>query len=326
MFIVTGASFALMKSAIFSSIGLFAHDMKHHASVMSYVEATYACGTFAGYFVFSAYGETGRPGSTDWLMIYFVIAGVAMLAMLWLWFTPVDESQIHTAEQLAKPFYLDFLVMVKLATSAVAVTFVASVFNYDVLSEGIMKWLPTYNNEVLHIPVALSIQLTSILAGTAVLGRVLGGIAVRFFNWLAVLLTCLALSAFLVVISLPLASQAATTPITSWQTAPLAAYIFPLIGMATAPIYPIINSAMLSALPPRQHGAMSGLIMLSSALGATVGSLVTGHVFELYGGASAFYWTLIPMAVLAGLLVLLYALEKKATTSQPGLEPASPAA
>jgi MFS transporter, FHS family, glucose/mannose:H+ symporter len=57
MFIGTGVSFALMKSAIFSSIGLFAHDMKHHASVMSYLEATYACGTFAGYFVFSAYGE-----------------------------------------------------------------------------------------------------------------------------------------------------------------------------------------------------------------------------------------------------------------------------
>ena len=320
LFVVTGVAFALMKSAIFASLGLLAHDIKHHASLMSYLEATYACGTFAGYFIFSAYGDEVHPSSTQWLLIYYLVAATAVLALAWLWMVPLDESEVRQKGTQSQSLVLDFIAMFKLAASAVAAAFVASVFTYDMLGEGVMKWLPTFNSEVLHIPVTLSIQLSSILAASAVLGRILGGIAVRFFHWLGVLLVCLGLAAVLVVIALPLAAQVSTVPVVSWQTAPLAAFIFPLIGMVTAPIYPVINSVMLSSLPPRQQGAMSGLIILSSALGATAGSLITGKVFQIYGGTSAFYWTLIPIALLAGFLVLLNALEKRAIARRAAME------
>jgi MFS transporter, FHS family, glucose/mannose:H+ symporter len=312
MFVVTGASFALVKSSIFASLGLLAHDIEHHASMMSYLEATFACGTFAGYFIFSSLGDDAEPASKAWLMIYYVLAAVAVLAMLVLWSAPFDESQVHKKAESLQSLLLDFVAMFKLAITAVAAAFVASVFTFDVLNEGIMKWLPTFNNEVLHIPVNLSIQMSSILAGSAVLGRIIVGIAVRFFHWLAVLLVCLGSAAGLVIFGLPLAERVNAVPIVSWQTAPLAVYIFPLIGMVTAPIYPIVNSVMLSSLPPRQHGAMTGLILLSSALGATAGSLVTGKVFEIYGGATAFYWMVIPIFVLVCSLTLLWYLEKKA--------------
>ena len=109
-------------------------------------------------------------------------------------------------------------------------------FTYDLLAEGINKWLPTYNNDVLHLPTALSIQLAA-LAASAVVGRLLGGLALRFAAWLPVLLTCLGLSAALVLISLPLTANIAAPLITGWRSAPLAAFIFPLIGMVTTPIY-----------------------------------------------------------------------------------------
>jgi FHS family glucose/mannose:H+ symporter-like MFS transporter len=57
------------------------------------------------------------------------------------------------------------------------------------------------------------------------------------------------------------------------------------------------------------------LIMLCSASGATVGSLVTGNIFQNYGGTTAFYWTLCPIVVLALSLVLLNHLEQKATAA-----------
>ncbi len=320
-FLVTGVGFALMKSSIFSAIGLLAHDIRAHAAFMSYLEATYAAGTFAGYFVFSAYSDAGR-NSTDWLLVYYVMAGVSVLAIAALWWAPLDESEIQDVQP--QPLLGDLTAMFKLATTAVAGAFVACVFTYDLLAEGINKWLPTFNSEVLHVPVALSIQLASIMAASAVLGRVLGGLALRFASWLTVLLTCLALSAVLVLVTLPLAESGGMPPVTSWRSAPIAAFIFPLIGMVTAPIYPVINSRVLSGLPLRQQGAMSGLIMLASALGATAGSFITGSIFQAYGGTRAFYWSLIPIALLAGSLLLLNALEKRAAVNVPALRTVSP--
>ena len=313
LFVSTGVAFALIKSAIFSSIGLVAHDTRTHASFMSYLEATYAFGTFAGYFVFSAYSGEEVAGSTGWLQVYYLLAGASILCMAFLWIAPIDESEVH--EDRSQPLSADFIAMLKLAATAVAGAFAACIFTYDFLAEGINKWLPTFNSDVLHIPVTLSIQLASITAASAVMGRVLGGVAVRFFSWLTVLLTCLVLSALLVLIALALATHVNAVAPTSWGTAPLAAYLFPLIGMVTAPIYPVINSLVLSSLPPRQHGAMSGLIMLCSALGATVGSLVTGNIFQNYGGTTAFYWTLCPIVILALSLVLLNHFERKATAA-----------
>jgi MFS transporter, FHS family, glucose/mannose:H+ symporter len=319
LFLVTGVAFALMKSSIFSAIGLLAHNIRAHATFMSYLEAMYAAGTFAGYFIFSAYSDD-RRGSTDWLLVYYIMAGVSVLAMLALWWAPLDESEVQDVQP--QPLLSDLTAMFKLATTAVAGAFVACVFTYDLLAEGINKWLPTFNNEVLHVPVALSIQLASIMAASAVLGRVLGGLALRFASWLTVLLTCLALSALLVLVTLPLAERGGMPPVTSWRSAPLAAFVFPLIGMVTAPIYPVMNSRVLSGLPARQQGAMAGLIMLSSALGATVGSFITGSIFQAYGGTMAFYWSLVPIALLAGSLLLLNALEKRAAAIAPELRSA----
>jgi fucose permease len=321
MFLVTGMAFALLKSAIFSSIGLLAHNIKGHASLMSYLEATFALGTFAGYFVFSAYSDETR-GSTEWLQIYYVMAGVSVMAFAVLWWVPFDESEVRSENP--QPLLADLTAMFKLATTAVAGAFVACVFTYDVLTEGIYKWLPTFNSEVLHVPMALSIQLTSIMAASAVLGRVLGGVAVRFVSWLTVLLTCLGLSAILVLVTLPLAKNGSMVLVTGWRSAPLAAFVFPLIGLVTAPIYPIINSRVLIGLPTRQHGAMTGLIMLCSALGATVGSLITGTIFQAYGGTMAFYWSLVPIGVLAASLLALNALEKRAVTVSSAMESTTP--
>ena len=153
LFVSTGVAFALIKSAIFSSIGLVAHDTRTHASFMSYLEATYAFGTFAGYFVFSAYSGEEVAGSTGWLQVYYLLAGASILCMAFLWIAPIDESEVH--EDRSQPLSADFIAMLKLAATAVAGAFAACIFTYDFLAEGINKWLPTFNSDVLHIPVTL---------------------------------------------------------------------------------------------------------------------------------------------------------------------------
>jgi fucose permease len=192
----------------------------------------------------------------------------------------------------------EFGQMFRLAAVPLVMVFVLCAFLYVLIEQSIMSWLPTYNQEVLRLPTSLSIQMASILAGSTALGRFLAGLLLKQFAWNRVLTLCLLLSGGLVLLAIPLASQVSEAAITGWGNAPLAAFVFPLIGLFLAPVYPAINSRILSSLPKHQHGLMSGLIIIFSALGGTTGSIITGNIFGLLGGQKAFYFSLIPMGML----------------------------
>ena len=115
----------------------------------------------------------------------------------------------------------------------------------------------------------------------------------------------------LVLVAIPLAREAATQTITGWGDAPFAVYIFPLIGLFLAPIYPAINSVILTTLPVNRHAVMSGLIVIFSALGGTTGSIITGQIFQHYGGETAFYFSLVPMTILLVCLFFFNRLQTK---------------
>ena len=171
-------------------------------------------------------------------------------------------------------------------------------FFYVLIEQSIMSWLPTFNNKVIQLPSTLSIQMASILAGSTAIGRFLAGMVLKKLNWFWVLIFCLLAASLLVIIAIPLAKNSSGQPITGWSTVPIAAFIFPMIGLLLAPIYPAINSVILSTLPKQKHGLMSGLIIIFSALGGTTGSIITGNIFQHYGGEVAFYFSLIPIAIL----------------------------
>ena len=60
------------------------------------------------------------------------------------------------------------------------------------------------------------------------------------------LTSCLLIAAALVLLAIPLANGAVAGAATGWGDAPIAAFIFPLIGLFLAPIYPTINSLILN--------------------------------------------------------------------------------
>ncbi|MBI5916568.1 MAG: MFS transporter [Bacteroidetes bacterium] len=309
LFAVVGASFALIKVSVYATIGIITSGEKEHVSFMSFIESFFMVGILAGYFVFSAFVDDANPQSTAWLNVYYLLAGIAFAAFLLLWSTPLDESAVHPAEQ--KPLADDFVEMFKLLAQMLVLVFIVSAFFYVLIEQSIMSWLPTYNSKVLNLPTALSIEMASILAASTALGRFLAGIVLRKINWYYVLTACLLAATVLVLTAIPLAKNVSGTTITGWSDAPLAAFIFPLIGLFLAPIYPAINSVILSALPPRMHGPMSGLIVIFSALGGTSGSLLTGYVFEKYGGQNAFYFSIFPITVLLVSLFIFNRLQKK---------------
>jgi fucose permease len=215
---------------------------------------------------------------------------------------------VHPA--VSKSLADDFVDMFKLAVLPIVLVFIISAFTYVLIEQSIMSWLPTFNSKVLNLPTTLSIQMASILAASTAVGRFTAGIALRKVHWFLVLVACLLFASMLVLVAIPL-SHSAHGEVTGWGNAPLAAFVFPLIGFFIAPIYPAINSVILSTLPARQHGAMSGLIVIFSALGGTTGSIITGHIFEAYGGQTAFYFSLVPISALIICLFLLNRLQKR---------------
>ena len=310
LFAATGASFAMIKISVFATIGIITKDKKEHASFMNFIESFFMVGILTGYFIFSAFVDDKNPQSTDWLKVYYLLAGIVGIAFLLLLSSPLDESSVKNTTH--QPLTNDFAEMFKLIALPIVIVFVASAFIYVLIEQSIMSWLPTYNSKVLHLPQTLSIQMASILAASTAIGRFLAGILLRKINWLLVLVTCLIIAGLLVIVAIPLANNAGNAVITGWSTAPLATFIFPMIGFLLAPIYPAINSVILSSLPPKKHGYMAGLIVIFSALGGTTGSIITGHIFQAYGGQTAFYFSLVPMSLLILLLVIFYRIQKKA--------------
>jgi fucose permease len=312
LFAATGTCFALIKVSVYGTIGLVTSDKKEHVSFMNFIESFFMVGILTGYFVFSVFVDDNNRQSTAWLNVYYILAGISLVAFFLLLSTSLDESRIKA--EADKSFWDDFVGMMRLAIVPLVMVFIASVFIYVLIEQSIMSWLPTFNSKVLHLSTTLSIQMASILAASTALGRFTAGIVLRKIHWFYVLVLCLVAAATLVLVTIPLAQQVKTTEITSWAHAPLAAFVFPLIGLFIAPIYPAINSIILSSLPVKQHGAMSGLIVIFSALGGTTGSVITGHIFEAYGGQTAFYFSLVPIALLAVCLFFFNMLQTKTDT------------
>lgn len=301
LFLMVGVSFGVVKVAVYSAIGLVTNNQSEHNSLMSNIEGFFMFGIALAYFLFPAFNVEGNPDA--WLNVYWVLAGLSMMAFLLL--TRADFNQEYDAP--GSSIAEDFLEMVKLIIKTLVIVFVASAFLFVMIEQGIMTWLPTFNNKVLNLPENVAIMMASILAVSLGVGRILAGQLAKKYSWVTVLTFCIFGAMAIVLFVLPKAVNANIESVETLADVPAIGYAFPLVGLFIAPIYPLLNSAVLSALPKKLHSPMSGLIIIFSALGGTLGSRIIGILFKELGADQAFTYTLIPMGLL---LVALFFLKK----------------
>lgn len=316
LFAAVGSSFALIKMSVYGAIGLVTKDNKEHISLMNFIESVFGVGIVVSYFIFPLFIDKNNPASTSWLNVYYLLGGISLVAFLLLLSSPLDESASKTNE--TENLINDVGRMFKLFIVPLVLVFLLCAFLYVLLEQSIMSWLPTFNNDVLKLNEVLSIRMASILSAAIALGRFVAGLLLRKVKWLYVLLICLVSAAAIVYFAMPAIKNFIATyhgnGITQLKDVPMIAFVFPLIGLFLAPIYPAINSVILSSLPKPQHGSMSGLIIIFSALGGSLGSVITGHVFDAYGGQIAFYLSLIPIIILIAGLLFFNRIQKKYVT------------
>lgn len=304
MFLSVGVSFALIKVSVYSTIGLITDDSNAHASMLNFIEGFFMIGVFGGYWLFAAFVDSENPGALGWLNVYWLLTALCVLNILILLWSKFPETPAPEGPPQLKK---DFGDMIGLLAIPAVLVFVISAFLYVLIEQGMGTWFPTFIADELFVPEAMSIQLTSIFAISLAIGRLGAGGFLRFVDWYWLLNGCVIAMAALLLVVLPLVSGQSSRPDMTWFNAPLPAYALPLVGLTLAPIYPAINSVILSSLPRRRHAAMAGLIVVFSALGGTTGSLVVGRLFGAFGGQKAFYTMLIPMA---GILIALFYLKR----------------
>lgn len=308
LFACIGVAFALIKVSVYSVIGLVTQNESQHNRLMSSIEGVFMFGIALAYFLFPAFNNPDSPDS--WLRVYWLLAAMSALSFLFLYFSSFDEGHEIPGIDLID----DMKQMFRLLTKILVAVFVLSAFLFVMIEQGIMTWLPSFNDRVLTLPENISIMMASILAISLGIGRLIAGELARKFSWLWILFFCILAAMAMVVFILPRTVDARVGEINSFSDLPLIAFAFPLVGLFIAPIYPLLNSAVLSALPKKLHSPMTGLIVIFSALGGTLGSRFIGYLFKNVGAGSAFYYTLIPL----GMLMLALFLLQKLTRSSPG--------
>ena len=244
------------------------------------------------------------------MQIYWIIAGLSFLAFLLLLFSKLDEKEAKIENTSLEKDFKEMIVMI---AKPLIIVFILSIFFYVMIEQSFSTWMPTFYKEILRAPTSLAIQAGSILAGATFLGRLLSGFVLLRIKWIHFLSFCLLAIAAIVLLVMPLTKNILieNNATMTWLNAPFVLYLLPIMGLFLAPIYPTLNSTILSSLPKHMHSSMSGLIVVFSALGGTTGSIITGHIFESFDGTTAFYFSLIPIALIFILIWTLYKMNKK---------------
>lgn len=291
LFLATGLSFAVVKVAVFALIGYITDSKKSHSSLMNLIETVFMLGIIFMYIVFPLFIDENDENA--WLRGYLLMAFIIAIAFIIILFSKFNIETDSSEEEKN-----DFKAMLKLCSKPIVWVFAAFAFFYVMTEQGIMTWLPTFNKETLKLDAKLGSQMAVLLMISIALGRFLTGILVKSIKWLYISVASVILAVILVLLVLPLAENVEVTTINSIADLPAVSYLFPLIGLFLAPLYPLINSTVLTSVDKSIHSSLAGILTFFSAVGGTVGSFLIGSLFDTLGGDKVFYLSLIPFGII----------------------------
>ncbi|HEY2648416.1 MAG TPA: MFS transporter, partial [Puia sp.] len=281
LFACVGISFAVIKVSVYSMIGLVTNSEKEHKSVLSSIESFFMIGIAAGFIAFPLFYSDTDPNA--WLTIYLLLAALIAVSFFILLFSKFNIQYEVPGTNIKD----DFIEMIKLLKRPLVLVFAIAAFMYVMTEQGIMSWLPTFNQKVLLLPEKLSVTMAVILMLSIALGRYICSLLVKRMSWIVLLCSCLTGAALMVLFVLPQTQNLTHREIHSLGDVPVIAYVFPLIGFFLAPIYPLVNSFVLSSTEKIYHSPMASLLVFFSAVGGTLGSRLVGYLFKNIGGNKA---------------------------------------
>lgn len=256
---VSGAAIGIFKTGALALIGDISHSAREHTVTMNTVEGFFGLGGIVGPALVAYLLREG----VAWTWLY-VAAGVLCTLLLAL------ASRVDYPRPAPAAIPVTLGRTLRLAGQPVALGFSLACFLYVALECSIYVWLPTY--------LASDPFLSPAIAGWAVPvffllragGRFLGARLLEHLPWtlLLVLCSCAILCCF-------------TAAVLGGPVPAL--FMLPLSGLFMAPVYPTLNSKGISCFAKPEHGAVAGVILFFTCLGAAIGPLMMGAVSDVFG-------------------------------------------
>lgn len=264
-FAIVGICFAITKISVFSLLKYQYGNSKSFAEKMSRVEASFMIGIFL-INIFFSFILSGNY-ATFWKFGFWVIALLAIfnsILILRLNISEVDnEEEAKLKLNLSEIFHKE------------SILFFAIIFLITFVEQSFSSWLPTFYHKYLYSSAFVALQFTALLALFSFFGRMLTSKIISKKSWYFIALTCI-FSVFALLI------LAYVSRIVIPNNLYISMVLFTGIGFFISPLYPVINSRFLGNISNKNTGKTVSFIVVFSALGSSIGSLLTSIFFQ-YG-------------------------------------------
>lgn len=281
-FAIVGTCFAIGKICVFGIIRNNISDEKSLAKIMNTVEASFMIGIFIvntgfGWLISSQYSEFWKFG--------FLSISLLSAVTIFLF----SKLEITEPEKVQKEGLISEL---STLANPLIITFLGVVFFIVFVEQGFNSWLPSFYKNHLQVNSFFALQATSFLALFSYAGRTITANIIHRFSLSKYYIICLSL--IIAVLAIILGIQFFDS-----QSSQALLFLFPVIGLFLAPLYPIINSKMIAQVNKEKANLFTSLIVIFSSLGSSVSSIIMSLLFGKQ--LLKFY----PLYILLAVIVLL---------------------
>lgn len=256
-----GICFGMAKIAVYGLIRNNTPTETHLAKTMSSVEASFMMGIFLvnigfGWLLASEYSQ-------DWKFGFWIIAMMAFLNFFILFKTKLIDGGT-TSEGFSKKIILQLLTRRN-------ILFFSIIFGIVFIEQNFNSWLPSFYKNHLHVSTFSALQASAFLALFSYMGRIITSKIIQRFSLSKYFLICVILIFIMLILAQLLLIQ-------DYSNAIL--FVFPLMGLFLAPLYPVIGSKMISGIRKEDINVFTSLMVIFSSLGSSVGSISISILFQ----------------------------------------------
>jgi fucose permease len=256
---ISGAAIGVFKTGALALIGDISTSTRDHTATMNAVEGFFGLGAIIGPAIVARLLLSGA--SWKWL---YVIAGALCLTLM-----AVALLVRYPARKAADATPFELATTLRMMGDPHALAFSLGAMLYVGVETAIYVWMPTllasYRGQAIWVATyALSIFFI-LRAG----GRFVGSWLLRRLKWTEALVICSL--AILVCFGGAMAGGRAA-----------AVFLLPLSGLFMSVIYPTLNSKGISCFPKARHGAVAGVILFFTCLGAVLAPLAMGALSDAF--------------------------------------------
>ena len=287
-FVLIGISFSIGKICVFSIIKNISDSEKEFSKIMSRTEAAFMLGVFIVNIEFalilnSEYREYWKFGF--WL-VGFISSWAAFQFYL------LDEKKLLPIDDAKEKEKIDFSVLLDYKSLLFFIIVLMIVFTEQIFN----SWLPTFYKNTLKANSFFALQSSAFLALFSFIGRLLASKFVIKFAPLKIFFFCL-ITGILLTFSAYVIGQDTDIKIK------ILMFLFPLVGIFIAPLYPMLNSKFLSKFSEKKVGKIVSIIILFTSLGGSIGSMSTAYIFQKNLGNYYLLFATIPL-----ILILIFSI------------------